>query len=59
MIVQAMPSGLLVFQYQPPSEPFLVNSNPEAARLTGITVEDWRGQECQEMWPNARMQGVT
>jgi CheY-like chemotaxis protein len=57
-IVQSIPSGLLIFQYQAPGELFLVNSNPEATRLTGITVDRWRGQELDEMWLNSRAQGL-
>ena len=58
-IVRNIPSGLLVYQYQAPGELFLVNANREATRLTGITVAAWRGQEFDEMWPNARVQGLT
>lgn len=58
-IVRNIPSGLLIYQYQAPGELFLVNANPEATRLTGMQVDSWRGQEFDEMWPNARMQGLT
>ncbi|GEM_PF-1835850 len=58
-IVQNIPSGLLIYQYQAPGELFLVNANREATRLTGIKVDEWRGQEFDEMWPNARIQGLT
>jgi CheY-like chemotaxis protein len=58
-IVKNIPSGLLIYQYQAPGELFLVNANHEATRLTGITVDKWRGQEFDEMWPNARVQGLT
>ncbi len=53
-IIQNIPSGLLIFQYQAPNEFFLVNANLQATKLTGITVKEWRGQEFDEMWPNAR-----
>jgi CheY-like chemotaxis protein/anti-sigma regulatory factor (Ser/Thr protein kinase) len=56
-IVQSIPSGLIVCQYQAPGELFLVNCNPEAKRLTGLEVDQWRGQELDEMWPNSRRQG--
>ncbi|MFH1112487.1 MAG: response regulator [Pseudomonadota bacterium] len=58
-IVKNIPAGLLIYQYQAPNELFLVNVNREATRLTGITVDQWRGQEFDEMWPNARIQGLT
>jgi DNA-binding response OmpR family regulator len=57
-IIQNIPSGLLIFQYQAPNEFFLVNANLEATKLTGITVKEWRGQEFDEMWPNARTYGL-
>ena len=53
-IVETMPSGLLVFQYQPPSELFLTEVNPAAERILGITTVQLRGQEFDEIWPNAR-----
>ncbi len=57
-IIQNIPSGLLIFQFQAPHEFFLVNTNLEATKLTGITVKEWRGQEFDEMWPNARTHGL-
>lgn len=57
-IIQNIPSGLLIFQFQEPNEFFLVNANLEATKLTGITVKQWRGQEFDEMWPNARTYGL-
>ncbi len=38
---------------------FFLNCNPEATRLTGLEQEDSRGVELDEMWPNARGQGLT
>jgi len=58
-IVETIPSGLLTFQYQPPGEIFLVSGNPEAEHLLGIKIKDWAGQELDEIWPNARGQGLT
>lgn len=58
-VFRGIPAGVLVYQYQPPGELFLVSANPEAGRLTGITVQEWRGSELDEMWPNARKHGLT
>jgi signal transduction histidine kinase len=58
-VIQAIPAGLFLFQYQPPGELFFLNCNPEATRLTGLEQEDCRGVELDEMWPNARGQGLT
>lgn len=57
-IVQTIPSGLLTFQFQPPREFFLVECNPEAERLLHIDIDRWRGQELEEVWPNARVFGL-
>jgi signal transduction histidine kinase len=58
-VIQAVPAGLFLFQYQPPGELFFLNGNPEAIRLTGQGQEDCRGMELDEIWPNARGQGLT
>jgi DNA-binding response OmpR family regulator len=58
-IVSAIPLGLLVYQWSPPSKLVFVNSNPEAVRVTGLTIEDWRSRDITETWPNAEAQGLT
>ena len=58
-VIQAIPAGLFLFQYQHPGELFFLNCNPEATRLTGLGQEDCRGVELDEIWPNARTQGLT
>ncbi len=58
-IVHNIPSGLLVYQYQAPGELFLVNANRAACRILDISVDAWRGQEFDEMWPEGRRQGLT
>ena len=56
---QAISSGLLICQYQPPGELFCLTSNPAAKRLIGLETDQWHGIEFDEMWPNARSQGLT
>jgi signal transduction histidine kinase len=58
-VVQAIPYGLLLYQYQPPGELFFLSCNTEAGRLTGLQGESWRGAELDETWPDARSQGLT
>ncbi len=58
-VIQTIPTGLFLFQYQPPGELFFLNCNPEATRLTGLEQEDCRGVELDEIWLNARGQGLT
>jgi len=58
-IVQAIPAGLFIYQYEPPDRLILLDGNPEAEHLTGITAKDWGGKEFNEIWPQAREVGVT
>jgi PAS domain S-box-containing protein len=58
-IVQAIPSGLFLYQYESPDKLFLLNGNPEAQRLTGINIEDSTGKEFNEIWPEAKATGIT
>jgi PAS domain S-box-containing protein len=57
--VQAIPSGLFIYQHQPPGRLTLVFGNPEAERLTGIRIEEWLGSEFNDIWPEARDMGIT
>lgn len=58
-IVQAIPSGLFIYQYEPPDRLVLLEVNPAAEHLTGITAREWVGKEFNEIWPQARVVGVT
>jgi hypothetical protein len=58
-LLQVLPIGLLVYQYQPQGELFYFSGNPEGIRLLGASRDGCRGTEFDEMWPNARMQGLT
>ncbi|MGD8623906.1 MAG: PAS domain S-box protein [Anaerolineae bacterium] len=58
-IVEAIPAGLFIYQYEPSDRLILLDGNPESARLTGIRAEEWRGKEFNEIWPEARATGVT
>ncbi len=58
-IVQAIPSGLFIYQFEPPDRLILIESNPEAERLTGISAREWGGREFDEIWPQARQTGIT
>lgn len=37
----------------------LREANPAAELLTGIRLEQWRGREFGELWPNAKAEGIT
>ena len=52
-IIAQIPSGLFVYNYEPPDSLYLCDANPEATRLTGVAIDDWRGREFDEIWPAA------
>lgn len=58
-LLQMIPSGLLVYQYHPPGELFYCTGNPEGIRLLEASPDRCQGAEFDEMWPNARPQGLT
>jgi hypothetical protein len=58
-LLHAIPTGLIIFQYQPPGELFYFGGNPKGHKMLGITAERDRGLELDELWPNARRQGLT
>ena len=57
--VQAIPSGLLIYQHRPPGRLALIFGNSAAERLTGIDIEEWLGKDFDEIWPAARELGIT
>ena len=57
--VQAIPSGLFIYQHKPPDRLVLVFGNPEAERLTGKRIEEWLGRDFDEIWPDASASGIT
>ena len=58
-LMNLIPFGIFIFQYEKPDKLILISGNPEAARLTGIKIDDWIGKENNEIWPEARKTGVT
>ena len=58
-IVQAIPAGLIIYRFEMPGRLILLSANPEAERLTGIKLNQWKGREFNEIWPEARNQGIT
>ena len=57
-IGQYMPSGLFIYQQSHSGDFLLESCNPEAERLTGITLEQWGGRPFQEIWPQAEETGL-
>ena len=58
-IVREMPAGLFIYQFEPPDRLVLLDGNRASEALTGIKLDDWRGKEFNEIWPEARERGVT
>ena len=50
-IVDAIPSGLLIYQFEEPDRLILMDGNPAAARLAGLDIDVWRGKDFSEIWP--------
>jgi PAS domain S-box-containing protein len=57
-IVNSIPSGLFLYQFVEPDRLFLIESNPEAERLTSVSAQEYRDKEFDEIWPNAKTDGL-
>jgi len=58
-IVQAIPSGLLIFSYLPPEMLIFEDGNPAAEELLRMEIEETCGMELNDIWPQARETGLT
>lgn len=58
-IIQSIPIGMFIYEYVEPDKLYLIEGNSSAQKLTGINVSDWVGREFNEIWPNARHDGIT
>lgn len=58
-IMNAMPDGLFIYQYQEPDKLYLIDANPTAETLTGINLKAWAGKEFNDIWPEAKRRGIT
>lgn len=50
-IFEAIPSGLLIYQFEEPDRLILIDGNPAAVRLAGIDIDAWRDKDFSEIWP--------
>ena len=57
-IMQSIPSGLLVYQFQAPDALILQEANPEAERLLRIQKHKYVGKEFDVLWPQAKASGL-
>ena len=58
-IVEAIPSGLFIYRFELPDRLILLDGNRASAELTGVSADDWRGREFNEIWPQGREFGIT
>lgn len=58
-IVKSIPSGLWIYQFVEPDRLFLMDGNPEAEKLSGVKKKDWIGKEFNEIWSEAKKNGIT
>jgi len=58
-IINSIPAGLFVYKYEAPDRLILLEGNPEAVRLTGKKLVDWKDKEFNEIWPQAKELGIT
>lgn len=57
-VLTAMPCGVFVYRFEAPDRLYLEDCNPAACWLTGIAIEQFRGLEFDEIWPNAATFGT-
>lgn len=58
-IIENLSIGIFLYRYEQPDKLYLINGNKSAQRLTGIRVEDFIGKEFNEIWTNAKTNGIT
>jgi PAS domain S-box-containing protein/putative nucleotidyltransferase with HDIG domain len=58
-VLQALPAGLFIYEFQSPDTLRPLTANPAAARLTGKDLEEIKGKTFDEIWPKAREAGIT
>jgi PAS domain S-box-containing protein len=58
-VLHSIPSGIFIYKYNEPDQLILLYGNPYAKKLTGLDVNNYIGKEFNEIWPNAKMTGIT
>lgn len=51
-IIELIPSGFFIYQFQPPDKLFLLHANPEAKKHSRKDIDSLVGKEFDELWPN-------
>ncbi|MBD3232508.1 MAG: PAS domain S-box protein, partial [candidate division Zixibacteria bacterium] len=50
-VVHSIPTGLLIFRYEPDVGFFLIDGNPESEKSLNIRLDDYKGKEINELSP--------
>ncbi len=58
-VVDSIPSGLFIYQYQSPDSLKLIQGNKSSEVITGIKVNEFIGMELNEIWIKSQEQGLT
>ncbi|MBD3166404.1 PAS domain S-box protein, partial [bacterium] len=58
-IMQYTPAGVFLYEMDEDGRLVLIDANSEAQELTGIKLDDWKGKTFDEIWPNARDEGIS
>lgn len=58
-ISQHMSTGLFIYAENSTGKLLLESCNPEAERMTGISCAEWGGKSFDEIWPQARQNGIS
>lgn len=57
-IYRNIPSGLIIYRYEAPDRLYLLDGNRRAEEITGTSLEDKKGLEFAELWPEADKAGI-
>lgn len=57
-IVNAIPSGLFIYQYKPEDSFILIDGNPAAERMTNMSVNEYLGNDIRNVWLQAENIGL-
>lgn len=59
-LIESIPSGVFIYQYEEVDRLILIRANPEAIKITKLDpIENYLGKEFNELWPEAADDGIT
>lgn len=57
-IINLIPTGFIILEYKEPDKLFLVDANPSASQKVKFNLNDYKGKEFLEIFPNAIESGI-